>query len=80
MPNLSLLVLLHGSQDYQLNWRQRLKIAVGVDFGLDYLHHGLRNAIIHGNMKPTNKILNKHLEPHIVDFGLAQVIRNNQRT
>jgi serine/threonine protein kinase len=80
MTNLSLHILLHGPQDCRLNWRQRLKIAMGVAFGLEYLHHGLRNAIVHGDLKPANILLDEHLEPHIADFGLAQVISNNQRT
>lgn len=80
MPNLSLHILLHGPQDCRLNWRQRLKIAVGVAFGLEYLHHGLRNPIVHGDLKPANILLDEHLEPHIADFGLAKVLSNNQRT
>lgn len=80
MPNLSLHILLHAPQDCRLNWRQRLNIAVGVAFGLEYLHHGLRNPIVHGDMKPANILLDENLEPHIADFGLAKVLSDHQRT
>lgn len=80
MPNLSLHIRLHGPYDCRLDWRQRLKILMGVASGLEYLHHGLRNAIVHCHLKPANILLDEHLEPHIADFGLAQLIGNNQST
>lgn len=80
MANLSLHIRLHGPYDCRLDWRQRLKIAMGVASGLEYLHHGLRNAIVHCDVKAANILLDEHLEPHIADFGLAQLISNNQRT
>lgn len=80
MANLNLDILLHGPQDCRLNWRQRLKIAVGVASGLEYLHHGCKNAIVHCDVKPANILLDQNLEPHLGDFGLAQLLTNHHRT
>lgn len=81
MANLNLDILLHGPQDSRLNWRQRLKIAVGVASALEYLHHGCcKNVIVHCDVKPANILLDEHLEPHLADFGLAQLLSNHHRT
>lgn len=77
MPNLNLDILLHGPQDCRLNWRERVNIAVGVASALEYLHHGCSNSIVYCDVKPTNILLDEHLEPHLADFGLALIISDS---
>ncbi|XP_059077608.1 PTI1-like tyrosine-protein kinase At3g15890 isoform X2 [Cryptomeria japonica] len=80
MANFSLDVLLHGPLDCRLDWKQRLNIAVGVAHGLAYLHHECSNTIVHCDLKPANILVDKHLEAHIADFGVARIMNNNELT
>ncbi|XP_074372280.1 serine/threonine-protein kinase BIK1-like [Apium graveolens] len=62
--------LLEGRDD-DLNWRTRLKIAVGSAKGLEYLH-GTSSPVIHRDMKSSNILLDNDYTPKISDFGLAK--------
>ena len=56
MVNGNLFTKLHDC----LSWKQRLKICVGVVRALHYLHFGVKQTIIHGDVKPTNILLDKN--------------------
>ncbi|XP_062090392.1 probable LRR receptor-like serine/threonine-protein kinase At4g37250 isoform X1 [Humulus lupulus] len=49
----------------------RLKIARGIARGLSYIHE---KKHVHGNIKPSNILLNNEMEPIISDFGLDRLI------
>ncbi|KAG8643460.1 hypothetical protein MANES_11G040521v8 [Manihot esculenta] len=70
-PNGSLRSKLHGS-DNVLDWKIRMKIAIGSARGLEYLHENCKFKIIHLDIKPDNILLEEDFEPKITDFGLAQ--------
>ncbi|KAI9071457.1 hypothetical protein K1719_046577 [Acacia pycnantha] len=55
-----------------LSWRERVKIAFGVSMGLKYLHD---NDIIHGNIKPSNILLNHEFKPMLGDFSFGRAKR-----
>ncbi|KAJ7979507.1 Receptor-like kinase [Quillaja saponaria] len=76
MPNLSLLSHLHGqfASDVQLDWKKRIKIAIGSAEGLLYLHHEVTPHIIHRDIKASNVLLNSNFEPLVADFGFAKLI------
>lgn len=56
----------------QLSWEVRLRIAVGVIKGLQYLHAYVPQ-ILHYNLKPTNVMLDAEFEPRLGDYGLAKL-------
>lgn len=62
----------------QLGWEFRLRIAVGVIKGLQYLHSFVPQ-ILHYNLKPTNVMLDAQFEPRLADCGLAKLMPNFNR-
>ncbi|KAJ9671358.1 hypothetical protein PVL29_025179 [Vitis rotundifolia] len=75
MENNSLARALFGPKDSQLklDWPTRHKICVGIARGLAYLHEESRLKIVHRDIKATNVLLDKDLNPKISDFGLAKL-------
>ncbi|KAK7273175.1 hypothetical protein RIF29_14223 [Crotalaria pallida] len=65
--------------ELQLGWEVRLKIAVGVVKGLQYLHFTCVPQIMHCNLKPTNVMLDAEFEPRLADYGLAKLLPNLDR-
>ncbi|MBA0744556.1 hypothetical protein Gogos_007171 [Gossypium gossypioides] len=73
MPNGNLQdALLHRKCPELMKWKQRFSIAVDIAKGLDYLH-GLDPPIIHGDIKPSNILLDQNFSAKIADFGLARL-------
>ncbi|CAL5414376.1 unnamed protein product [Camellia sinensis] len=67
----------HGQlQELRRNLKltQRLDIATDVASALEYLHCGCELTIIHGDLKPSNVLLDDQMTAHIGDFGLAKII------
>jgi len=64
-----------GPEELQikLDWPTRYKICVGIARGLAYLHEESRLKVVHRDIKATNVLLDKDLNPKISDFGLAKL-------
>ncbi|KAG0491368.1 hypothetical protein HPP92_004766 [Vanilla planifolia] len=56
-----------GSSPLYLTWETRLRVARGVARGLAFLHD---RKCVHGNLKPSNILLNADMEPMIGDLGV----------
>ncbi|XP_020983924.2 probable leucine-rich repeat receptor-like serine/threonine-protein kinase At3g14840 isoform X2 [Arachis duranensis] len=80
MENNSLASALWGKEKTQLklDWSTRRKICIGVAKGLAYLHGESRLKIVHRDIKATNVLLDKDLNPKISDFGLAKLDEEGQ--
>ncbi|RVW66318.1 putative LRR receptor-like serine/threonine-protein kinase RFK1 [Vitis vinifera] len=75
MENNSLARALFGPENSQLilDWPTRLKICIGIAKGLAFLHEESRLKIVHRDIKATNVLLDRDLNPKISDFGLARL-------
>ncbi|XP_028095408.1 putative receptor-like protein kinase At3g47110, partial [Camellia sinensis] len=66
----------HGQPEEPRNLKliQRLDISIDVASALEYLHCGCESTIIHGDLKPSNILLDDEMTAHIGDFGLTEII------
>ncbi|KAJ0823815.1 putative protein kinase RLK-Pelle-LRR-XII-1 family [Helianthus annuus] len=84
MPNESLHDWLHSSTSTQrLSLLQRINILIDVAIAVNYLHNHCPITISHGDLKPSNILLDDDMVAHVGDFGLAQILgtdSNNNST
>ncbi|KAL2939532.1 hypothetical protein RDABS01_033691, partial [Bienertia sinuspersici] len=72
VPNGTLKESLAGKSGIRLDWRRRIKVAVGAARGLAYLHELANPPIIHRDIKSNNILLDENLNPKVSDFGLSK--------
>ncbi|OVA12254.1 Protein kinase domain [Macleaya cordata] len=60
--------------DAQLEWRVRLKIAIGAAQGLAYLHKEYVPQLLHRNVKLRNILVDANFEPKLTDYALDRVV------
>nr|TKW13095.1 hypothetical protein SEVIR_5G077200v2 [Setaria viridis] len=73
-------IFLHASNTSQdlLVPHKMLEIATGIARGMEYLHQGCNQRILHFDIKPHNILLDYNFNPKISDFGLAKLCARDQ--
>ncbi|KAH0457120.1 hypothetical protein IEQ34_015027 [Dendrobium chrysotoxum] len=56
-----------------MDWRRRFSVVVDIARGLHFLHVICDPPVIHGDIKPSNILLDSRLSAKIADFGLARI-------
>ncbi|XP_039822148.1 G-type lectin S-receptor-like serine/threonine-protein kinase RKS1 [Panicum virgatum] len=78
MPNKSLdFYIFDEIRRVLLDWNKRLAIIEGIAQGILYLHKHSRLRVIHRDLKASNILLDREMNPKISDFGLAKIFTLN---
>ncbi|KAB5521864.1 hypothetical protein DKX38_026183 [Salix brachista] len=63
----------NSSSSPVISWRNRMAIACQLVQALEYLHEKCPLQIVHGDIKPSNILLDEHLNCKLCDFGFAKM-------
>ncbi|XP_017253664.1 rust resistance kinase Lr10 [Daucus carota subsp. sativus] len=80
-PNNSLEKYVYSRENQRngfLGWEKMQKISLGIAKGIEYLHQGCAQRILHFDIKPQNILLDKKFNPKVSDFGLAKLCNKDQ--
>ncbi|CAN1128932.1 Serine/threonine receptor-like kinase NFP [Linum perenne] len=72
IENGSLHSWLHTDKSRELSWKSRVRIAIDVANGLQYIHEHTRPRVVHKDIKSTNILLDWNMRAKIANFGLAK--------
>ncbi|KAH6770388.1 hypothetical protein C2S52_015191 [Perilla frutescens var. hirtella] len=66
----------NAENNINLDMMKRLNIAIDIAEGVEYLHSNTDNdlSIVHGDLKPSNILLDQEMTAYVGDFGLAKII------
>ncbi|CAL9000258.1 unnamed protein product [Prunus brigantina] len=80
LPNGSLQNFLSSADNKNsfIGWEKLQDIALGIAKGIEYLHQGCDQRILHFDIKPHNVLLDQDFTPKVSDFGLAKFCTKDQ--
>ncbi|KAJ1688358.1 hypothetical protein LUZ63_019748 [Rhynchospora breviuscula] len=67
-----------GNRNSKFNFAEMLTIVMGIAEGMEYLHQGCDQRILHFDIKPHNILLDHSFTPKISDFGLSKLCPRDQ--
>ncbi|XVF63454.1 hypothetical protein PTKIN_Ptkin09bG0088200 [Pterospermum kingtungense] len=79
MANGTLRESLSGRSGIYVDWKRRLRIALGSARGLAYLHELANPPIIHRDIKSSNILLDENLTAKVADFGLSKLVSDSSK-
>ncbi|KAL8517875.1 hypothetical protein ACS0TY_009257 [Phlomoides rotata] len=79
MANGTLRESLTGRSGVYLDWKRRIRVALGSARGLAYLHELANPPIIHRDIKSTNILLDGNLTAKVADFGLSKLVSDSSK-
>ena len=77
LPN-DLLAKFIFSAKHSLGWEKLHSNSIGIAKGIEYLHQGCEQRILHFDIKPHNILLDQNFNSKISDFGLAELCSKDQ--
>jgi hypothetical protein len=78
MPNGSLNRWIFDKPTKLLGWKQRRRVLADVAEGLNYLHNGWDQVVIHRDIKSSNILLDSDMRGRLGDFGLAKLYQHGE--
>ncbi|KAM5571924.1 L-type lectin-domain containing receptor kinase S.1 [Rosa sericea] len=78
MPNGSLNRWIFDKPKKVLGWGQRRRVLADVAEGLNYLHHGWDQVVVHRDIKSSNILLDLEMRGRLGDFGLAKLYEHGE--
>ncbi|CAI9112728.1 OLC1v1013210C1 [Oldenlandia corymbosa var. corymbosa] len=79
MPNGSLNRWIFDKPDKLMGWEGRRRVLCDVAEGLNYLHHGWEQVVMHRDIKSSNVLLDSEMRGRLGDFGLAKLYTHGER-
>lgn len=73
MPNGSLNRWIFEKPGQLMGWEGRRRVLTDVAEGLNYLHHGWDQVVVHRDIKSSNVLLDSEMRGRLGDFGLAKL-------
>ncbi|KAL2515266.1 L-type lectin-domain containing receptor kinase S.1 [Forsythia ovata] len=78
MPNGSLNRWIFDKPKKLIDWEGRRRILADVAEGLNYLHHGWDQVVVHRDIKSSNVLLDSDMRGRLGDFGLAKLYMHGE--
>ncbi|KAM7475489.1 hypothetical protein LguiB_022732 [Lonicera macranthoides] len=78
MPNGSLNRWIFDKPKTIMGWESRKRVLADVAEGLNYLHHGWDQVVVHRDVKSSNVLLDQEMRGRLGDFGLAKLYTHGE--